>query len=966
MDPVNSGSWQMEKPFTCPVFCDRYVSTLVKDQFLTNRHAPVHRTTCFNGEMRRCLLARIATVALSAALLAAGTLTWAQPERVLGLDVSYWNRGSSSATANGITQTAWNTAYNTPNANGYTRSFVWIRATRGGTTGLSQGSGTPAPHDSLETLSRRYDDPEFLRTVTRSTTAGLFAGPYHFGRPDVAGNTGADEANHFIEYASAYMRPGYLMPVFDLEAGSGAGGDTLAQFSIDFSNRLYERMRIRPAIYINGNYSSILQGATLSRRDQLAKPPSAIPSVVGPAYPMLWNARYSDNNNPEAIPVQTGSPKFTYTTSSGYYGPWDDYGHSDPWSFWQYASVVSIPGITSLDSTVDGNVSHGDIEYVKNSLVPAVWWHNLSGEWGTLTNWNSGQPLFTFNAGDLNNPPAPYVPRVGEGQTTPFTPYTLPVLRLPGMTGSGPASTSGAHDTVILERPNANITVTLSSGTYNIRKLYMRETLNLTGGSLTINYDPTYRADNSATVLHGGPLSAQFSGPVTLSGNGSLALHTLQVDTNRTFTLAGGTLAFHTIKLMPHSTTPAKIVVSGNVNVNARSNATATIVKGAGSGSPGLIDLGGGTRVLNVGNGTSAVDLSLDVPITNGALAKSGAGTMRLTMAGTYSGGTTVSAGRLLVNNTSGSGTGGGGVTVNGGVLGGTGAMAGVVIVNSGGTVAPGTEAAIGTLTLNSAPIFGGTNFMRINRNSGSPLADKIVLTSGTLNYGGRLVVANIGATLTGGEVFTLFAANGYSGAFTATNLPALNSGLNWYLGRLLTNGTIAVNRSPATTPLSFTNESPAVLQIPFATLTGHATDADGDLLTLAGVNLTTTHGITLTTNSNSIAYSNRVSVTDQFSYTISDGRGGSVTGVVSIVNIGSSPAAQFAGTPSADGNSVELHFTATPGWTYFLERSTNLPEWVTIWTNVAPPGGVFDYTDDFQDLPEPPPAAFYRLRWTP
>src|SRR5678816_2388489 len=92
----------------------------------------------------------------------------------------------------------------------------------------------------------------------------------------------------------------------------------------------------------------------------------------------------------------------------------------------------------------------------------------------------------------------------------------LPTVRLPGAAGSGP--TSGQYDTVILERPNTNITVTLSTGTHNIRKLYMREALNVTGGSLTINYDPDYRADDSSLVLHGGPLSAQFSGPVALSG----------------------------------------------------------------------------------------------------------------------------------------------------------------------------------------------------------------------------------------------------------------------------------------------------------------------------------------------------------------------------------------------------------------------------------------------------------------
>ena len=365
-----------------------------------------------------------------------------------------------------------------------------------------------------------------------------------------------------------------------------------------------------------------------------------------------------------------------------------------------------------------------------------------------------------------------------------------------------------------------------------------------------------------------------------------------------------------------------------------------------------------------MGNGASEVDLSVDVPISNGALGKAGAGTIRLSVANTYSGGTTLSAGRLLVNNPSGSGTGSGGVAVNGGILAGSGTIAGVVTLNSGGTIAPGTGSAIGKLTLNSAPTLLGTNFMRIDRNGGTSLADQIALTSGALTYGGTLVISNVGAALLGGEVFTNFSAPAYSGAFLFTLMPTLNDGLNWYTGTLATNGTIKVNRRPIASPLTFTNVAPSVLGIPFATLTDHATDADGDVLALTSLDLTTASGIPLTTNGASISYSNRVSVTDQFSYTISDGHGGSATGVVSVVNFGSSPAAQIAGTPSRNGDSILLHFAATPGWTYYLERSTNLAAWTTIWTNVAPANGTFDYADDFHDLSAPAATAFYRLSW--
>ena len=82
------------------------------------------------------------------------------------------------------------------------------------------------------------------------------------------------------------------------------------------------------------------------------------------------------------------------------------------------------------------------------------------------------------------------MPRVG--------PLTLPTERLPG-----------SDDTVILDRSAASVTVTLASGAHNIRKLEVREALDITGGSLTINYVPS--ADST-------PLAAQFSAPVTLDG----------------------------------------------------------------------------------------------------------------------------------------------------------------------------------------------------------------------------------------------------------------------------------------------------------------------------------------------------------------------------------------------------------------------------------------------------------------
>ena len=103
-----------------------------------------------------------------------------------------------------------------------------------------------------------------------------------------------------------------------------------------------------------------------------------------------------------------------------------------------------------------------------------------------------------------------------------------------------------------------------------------------------------------------------------------------------------------------------------------------------------------------------AGDLALSGIVSGNTLTKIGGGTLTLTNANDYTGLTTVSAGTLLVNNTTGSGTGSGAVQVDGGTLGGSGTIAGPVTVNAGGRITGGTLGGVGTLTINSSLSFNG------------------------------------------------------------------------------------------------------------------------------------------------------------------------------------------------------------------------------------------------------------------
>jgi GH25 family lysozyme M1 (1,4-beta-N-acetylmuramidase) len=152
-------------------------------------------------------------------------------------------------------------------------------------------------------------DPTYAANRSQARAVGLYVGAYHFARPDRTPGDAAAEADYFL--AMSQLEAGDLVPVLDLEDSGGLAPAELQAWVQAYLGRIYERTGAHGMIYASPTFWKNAMGDTTW--------------FATNGYGMVWVAHWTSGPEP-AVPAQN----------------WGGSG----WTFWQYTSGGSVPGIS--------------------------------------------------------------------------------------------------------------------------------------------------------------------------------------------------------------------------------------------------------------------------------------------------------------------------------------------------------------------------------------------------------------------------------------------------------------------------------------------------------------------------------------------------------------------------------------------------------------------------------------------
>jgi hypothetical protein len=293
-------------------------------------------------------------------------------------------------------------------------------------------------------------------------------------------------------------------------------------------------------------------------------------------------------------------------------------------------------------------------------------------------------------------------------------------------------------------------------------------------------------------------------------------------------------------------------------------------------------------------------------------------------------------------------------------------------------TITNGANTPAGTYTFtvtNTSPSLSDTGTLVIGKAGSSVTVSSSSNPSGFNNSVSFTASLPAGATgnvtfTTNGTPFSTNAPTGGTAISAATStlprgtniITARYIGDSNYLGSTnsLVIGQIVTNHPPVAGNITV-NRSVKSIKLPFSDILTNATDVDGDILKISGVGIST-NNVLVQTNATLFLYLNANAVNDQFTYTVSDGFGGSASGTIK-VNYYPFAAGQL-GTVTVNNGKAGLKIHGIPNYSYVVERTTNMVDWIPILTTNAASNGTIVFEDEFGDLPSPPASAYYRIKW--
>jgi lysophospholipase L1-like esterase len=167
----------------------------------------------------------------------------------------------------------------------------------------------------------------------------------------------------------------------------------------------------------------------------------------------------------------------------------------------------------------------------------------------------------------------------------------------------------------------------------------------------------------------------------------------------------------------------------------------------------------------------------------------------------------------------------------------------------------------------------------------------------------------------------------------------------------------IEVNRPPTMTDSAAGTAKDQVLSLAVAKLLTYGADPDGDALAVGGAGPASTNGGAVALAPVTVDYTPPAGYVGQdlFPVVISDGRGGSVTGRVSVtVTTGEAAPMNIVSGPTITGGVTAIRFAGIPGYTYIIEATPSIlvPDWQPVTNMVAPSidrglgVGIFQFVD--------------------